>query len=256
MNDRFKFPRWEVMAAVAALLMLTVGLWIGKVITTSTDLIAYATAMLALGTGALAGGTIGLLREQRNSERRKLAQANEDDIGRVMVNRISGPGQYLRVEVRNDSSRAIREVYVWADIERVSGRYHAVVLDADPRTGQLRMSRRMRLLPVTVDDKELYHSYRAIFPGQFVVFDQDTQLNQCRDPVLDIDNAAIKTWALFATAAGTAWWKCSEDGDIIRLDESPALVQEVQAQPGASAPDPAQHQMQLPAPGYGATGPR
>jgi hypothetical protein len=248
MSNRFKFPRSEVIAAIAALLLLTAGLWIGKVITTSAELIAYATAMLALGTVALAGGTIGLLREQRNSERRKLAQATEDDIACVVVNRISGPGQYLRVEVRNNSSRAIRQVYVWAEIERLNGRYHAVVLDADPRTGQLRMSRRMRLLPVTVDDKELYHSYRTILPGQFVIFDQDTHLNQCRDPVLDIDNASIKTWALFAGAAGTPWWKCSEDGEIIRLGEPPALVQEVPAQFGGGSPDLAHGQIQLPSP--------
>lgn len=256
MSYRFKLPRWEVIAAIAALLLLTVGLWIGKVITTSSELIAYATAMLALGTAALAGGTIGLLREQRNSERRRLAQATEDDMACVVVNRISGPGQYLRVEVRNNSSRAIRQVYVWAEIERVTGRYHAVVLDADPRTGQLRMSRRMRLLPITVDDKELYHSYRAIFPGQFVFFDQDTQMNQCRDPMLDIDNASIKTWALFVGTGGNPWWKCSEDGEIIRLDEPPALVQEVLSQRRAAAADLAPQQMQLPASGYGATGPR
>jgi hypothetical protein len=239
MSDRFKLPRWEVIAAVAALLLVTVGLWAGKVITTSAALTAYATTMLAFGTIALAGGTIGLLREQRNAnkvladqEHKRLAQAAEDDIARVVVNRISGPGQYLRVEVANHSSRAIRQVYVWADIERVIGRYHAVVLEADPRTGQLLISRRMRVSRVTVDGKELYHSYRTIFPGQSILFDQDTKMAQCRDPLLEIDNAAIKTWALFADAAGISWWKCSEDGEIYRLDEPPALVQEVPRQLG------------------------
>jgi hypothetical protein len=256
MGDRFKLPRWEVIAAVAILLLLTVGLWVGKIITTSGALVAYATAMLALGSAALAGGTIGLLREQRSAERRKLEQATEDDIACVMVNRVSGPGQYLRVEVRNNSRRAIRDVYVWAEIERVTGRYHAVVLDADPRTGQLLISRRMRLLPVMMDGKELYRSYRAIFPGQFVIFDQDIHMNQCRDPLLDIDNASIKTWALFASAAGTTWWKCSEDGEIVRLGEPPALVQEVQPQPGRGTPDLAHPQLQLPSPGYDATGTR
>jgi hypothetical protein len=233
MSDRFKLPRWEVIAAVAALLLLTAGLWAGKVITTSGALIAYATAMLALGTVALAGGTIGLLREQRNAnklladqEQSRLTQAAEDDIARVIINRISGPGQYLRVEVANNSGRAIRQVYVWADIERVIGRYHAVVLEADPRTGQLRISRRMRVSRITVDGKELYHSYRTIFPGQSILFDQDTKMAQCRDPLLEIDNASIKTWALFADAAGASWWKCSEDGEIHRLDEPPTLVQE------------------------------
>jgi len=248
MSGRFKLPRWEVFAAITVVLLLTVGLWAGKVITTSGALVAYATAMLALGSFVLAGGAIGLLREQRNAESRKSEQAAEDDIASVVVNRISGPGQYLRVEVRNNSRRAIREVYVWADIERVSGRYHAVVLDGDPRTGQLRLSQRMRLLPVMMDDKELYRSYRAIFPGQFVIFDQDIQMNQCRDPLLDIDNASIKTWALFASAAGTTWWKCSEDGEIIRLDEPPALLQEVQPQPGRGSSDQAHPQLQLPSP--------
>lgn len=256
MSERFKLPRLEVIAAIAAALLLTVGLWVGKIITTSSALVAYATSMLALGTVALAGGTIGLLREQRNAERRKVEQATEDDIACVMVNRISGPGQYLRVEIRNNSRRAIREVYVWADIERVSGRYHAVVLDGDPRTGQLQLSRRMRLFPVSMDGKELYRSYRAIFPGQFVIFDQDTQMNQCRDPVLDIDNASIKTWALFASAAGTTWWKCSEDGEIIRLGEPPALAQDVHPQLGPGTPDLAHPRVQLPSPGYDATGTR
>lgn len=253
MSERFKFPRWEVIAAVAVLLLVTVGLWVAKVITTSAGLIAYATAMLALGTVALAGGTIGLLRDQRNAERRRLEQAAEDDIACVMVNRVSGPGQYLRVEVRNNSSRAIRQVYVWADVERVNRRYHTVVLDADQRTGQLLISRRMRLFPVTMDGKELYRSYRVVFPGQFVMFDQDTHMNQCHDPVLDIDNAAIKTWALFASAAGTTWWKCSEDGDIVPLDEPPALVQEIQPQLAPGTPDLGRRQVQLPSPGYDVT---
>src|SRR5215469_14545451 len=246
MSGRFKLPRWEVFAAITVVLLLTVGLWAGKVITTSGALVAYATAMLALGSFVLAGGAIGLLREQRNAESRKSEQAAEDDIACVMVNRISGPGQYLRVEVRNNSRRAIRDVYVWADVERVSGRYHAVVLDADPRTGQLRLSRRMRLFPVMMDAKELYRSFRAIFPGQFAIFDQDTQMNQCRDPVLDVDNASIKTWAMFASAAGTTWWKCSEDGEIVRLDEPPALAQEVEPQLGHGTSD--LPHLQLPSP--------
>jgi hypothetical protein len=246
MSDRFKLPRWEVIAAAAVLLLLTIGLWAGKIITTSSALVAYATSMLALGAVALAGGTIGLLSEQRNAERRKLEQATEDDIACVMVNRISGPGQYLRVEVRNNSRRAIRDVYVWAEIERVSGRYHAVVLDADQRTGQLLISRRMRLLPVMMDDRELYRSYRAVFPGQFVIFDQDIHMNQCRDPLLDIDNASIKAWALFVNAAGTTWWKCSEDGEIVRLDGPPALVQEAQPQRGHGTSD--LPHLQLPSP--------
>jgi len=246
MSERFKFPRWEVIAAVAGLLLLTLGLWVAKIITTSSALVAYATSMLALGTVALAGGTIGLLRDQRNAESRRLEQATEDDIACVLVNRISGPGQYLRVEVRNNSRRAIRDIYVWADVERVSGRYHAVVLDADPRTGQLRLSRRMRLFPVMMDGKELYRSFRAIFPGQFVIFDQDTQMNQCRDPILDIDNASIKTWAMFASAAGNTWWKCSEDGEIVRLDEPPAQAQEVQPQGGHGTSD--LPHLQLPGP--------
>jgi len=242
MSARFKLPRWEVIAAVAVLLVVTLGLWAGKVITTSGAVTAYATAMLALGAVALAGGTIGLLREQRNAERRKVEQAAEDDIACVMITRITGPGQYLRVEVTNNSSRAIRQVYVWADIERVIGRYHTVVLENDPRTGQLLMSRRMRVFRVTVDGKELYHAYRTIFPGQSVLFDQDTKMNQCRDPLLEIDNASIKAWALFANAAGTTWWKCSEDGEIVRLDQPPALVQEVPRQLGPGTPPERQEQ--------------
>ena len=111
MSERFKFPRWEVIAAVAGLLLLTLGLWIAKVITTSSALVAYATSMLALGTVALAGGTIGLLRDQRNAESRKLEQATEDDIACVLVNRISGPGQYLRVEVRNNSKLGVIDLF-------------------------------------------------------------------------------------------------------------------------------------------------
>jgi hypothetical protein len=239
MSDRFKLPRREVIAAVAVLLLATVGLWAGRVITTSGTLIAYATAMLALGAVGLAGATTGLLREQRNANKlladeanRRSAQAAEDDIACVVINRVSGPGHYLRVEVVNNSSRAIRQVYVWADIERVIGRYHTVVLETDARTGHLQISQRMRVFRITVDGKELYHAFRAIFPGQSVLFDQDTKMNQCRDPLLEIDNASIKAWALFANAAGTTWWKCSEDGEIYRLDEPPTLVQEVPRQLG------------------------
>jgi hypothetical protein len=242
MSDRFKLPRWEVIAAVAALLLATVGLWAGKVITTSSALIAYATAMLALGTSALAGGTIGLLREQRTANKLLADKSAEDNAARVIVNRVTGPGQYLRVEVANNSSRAIRQVFVWADIERVMGRYHTVVLEADPRTGQLQISRHMRVSRITVDGKELYHSYRTIFPGQSILFDQDTKMAQCRDPLLEIDNASIKTWALFADATGATWWKCSEDGEIFRLDEPPALVQDAPRQLGPAIPQDRQEQ--------------
>jgi hypothetical protein len=243
MSDRFKLPRREVIAAVAVLLLVTVGLWVSKVITTSGALTAYATAMLAVGTIALAGGTIGLLREQRTANKLLADQAVEDDIARVMVDRLSGPGQYLRVQVTNNSRRAIRQVYVWADIERVSNRYHTIVLEADPRTRQLRVSRRMRVFQITIDNRELYHSFRAIFPGQAIAFDQDTQMNQCREPILDIDNASIKAWALFANAPGTTWWKCSEDGEIYRLNEPPTPVQEVRPQLERGAPDLADRQV-------------
>jgi hypothetical protein len=100
----------------------------------------------------------------------------------------------------------------------------------------------MRVFRITVDNKELYHAFRAIFPGQSVLFDQDIKMNQCRDPLLEIDNASIKAWALFGNAAGTTWWKCSEDGEIYRLDEPPKLVQDGPRQLGPGTPPDRQEQ--------------
>jgi hypothetical protein len=46
------------------------------------------------------------------------------------------PGKYLKVKITNNSSRAIRSVYVWADVDRMRPHYEAVVVDTDPRMGR------------------------------------------------------------------------------------------------------------------------
>lgn len=227
-----KWSRSRQLVAVTAVLViaLTVGLWGGGVITNAAALGAYATAVLALGTVLLAVGAIGTYVDQHRTiadQRAQLEAVKEDDIAQVLVDRVSKPGEFLKVVISNNSRRAIRRVYVWADIEG-SNRYHAVVLDdADYRTSppQVVISRRMHVFRVSESGKELYRSYRTILPGDSKTFDQDKNAPP-REPVLNIDDSYIKAYALFADYEGV-WWKCSEEGDLERLPGNPEPIQDV-----------------------------
>lgn len=141
--------RWLFPAGVATILALTLSLWLAGVITSAAALTAYATTALAVGTVGLAAGAIGTYRQQlreATARERQLEAAKEDDIARVIVERTSAPGEFLVADVTNNSSRAIRSVYVWADVDGMTGHYHAAVFEIDPQPGQEIASRRMPVL--------------------------------------------------------------------------------------------------------------
>ena len=166
-------------------------------------------------------GSVGTYVEQRRqitAQQHQLELAWENDIAQVIVRRTSGPGDYLRVDISNNSSRAIRAVYVWADIDGTSGHYEAVFQNHDPNSGQTITSRRMRVFRITVDGSELYRCLRTMLPGDTETFAQFTQTND--QPLLNVDNAWIKAQAIFADIKG-GWWKASEDGDLEMLPEPP-----------------------------------
>ena len=215
-------------AGVLLIAVLTVALWLSGAVASAATLTAYATMVLAAGTVGLAWGAIGTYVEQRRqltAQQHQLDLAWENDISQVIVRRISGPGHYLKVNVTNNSSRAIRSVYVWADIDGTSGHYEAVVQDTDPNSGQAITSRRMRAFRITVGGSELYWSLRAILPGDTEAFVQFTKSGD--QPLPNVDNAWIKAQAIFADIRGT-WWKASEDGDLEMLPEPPSLASIVQ----------------------------
>ncbi len=213
-------------AGVLLIAVLTVALWLSGTVASAATLTAYATMVLAVGTVGLAWGAIGTYVEQRRqltAQQHQLELAWENDIAQVIVRRISGPGDYLRVNVTNNSSRAIRCVYVWADIDGISGHYEAVVQDTDPNSDRAITSRRMRVFRITVGGSELYRCLRTMLPGDTEAFVQFTQTSN--EPLLNVDNAWIKAQAIFADIRGT-WWKASEDGDLEMLPEPPSLVTE------------------------------
>lgn len=225
--------RWLTLAAVALVLSLTLGLWLGGVINTAAALTAYATVALAVGTTGLAVGAIGTYVEQHRvivAQQLQLKASKENDMAQVIIERLSKPGEFLKVRVTNNSSRAITRVYVWADVDGVTGRYRGIVLEKDEQADQERISSRMHLFRITQDGKELDRSYRAILPRDSKIFEQDTAMNESPSPVLDVDDSWIKAYALFADFEGI-WWKCSEEGDVERLPEAPQLIQETRSIP-------------------------
>jgi hypothetical protein len=115
----------------------------------------------------LAGEGLGeAVRDTNRQQAGQLAAAETADMAQVMIARPTGtgPGSFLTVNVNNGSSRAIREIYVWADVRGITGRYHAAVL-----TGGVGGSadRAMRNVPHGPD---LYWQYRVILPGQHALF--------------------------------------------------------------------------------------
>jgi hypothetical protein len=173
-------------AGVLLIAVLTVALWLSGTVATATTLAAYATLVLAAGTVGLAWGAIGTYVEQRRqikAQQYQLELAWENDIAQVIVRRLSRPGDYLKVNVTNNSSRAIRSVYVWADINGISGHYQAIVQDTDPNSGQPITSRRMRAFRITIGTSELYWSLRTMFPGDSEDFVQFRHVNN--QPLLE-----------------------------------------------------------------------
>ena len=204
----FKLPRpWQVLAAIATAGLVTAGLRLGGLLGTAAQFTAYATAVLAIGVIGLAVGASGTYLEQRRANQqlaRQLARQNVADLAQVKIERFSGPGEMLRIDVHNASERAIRNVYVWADARGVMGRYAAGVPVGDIQ------SRRMANVP---HDDGLCWQLRVVHPGQHAFFTQLAHLNP--QPVAARTDADITAFAEFTDTDGV-WWRCDEDGNVIR----------------------------------------
>jgi hypothetical protein len=196
---------------------------------TSAQLIGYAIAVLALASVALAAGVVNSYAELRAANQRQadqLSRAHEADLALVEIERFSGPGELLRVNVRNGSQRAIRNVYVWADVRNVSAHYAAGVSADDP------LSRRMVNVP---HGEGLHWRLRVIHPARQAFFTQLVHLNP--HPLPPVPDAAITVFAEFTDADG-AWWRLDEDGNVIRRDitERAAADEPTPTQPAALSP--------------------
>lgn len=151
-------------------------------------------------------------------------------MAQVKIERFSGPGEMLRIDVHNGSERAIRNVYVWADARGVTGHYAAGVPVNDIQF------RRMANVP---HDDDLYWQLRVIHPGQHAYFTQLAYLNP--QPVAARADADITAFAEFTDAAGV-WWRCDEDGNVSRRQPSEALPKPAgrgEGGDGDSSPEPA-----------------
>jgi hypothetical protein len=187
--------------------VLTIAAWLAGWLGTAGRLTAYAVLLLAIGVAMLAVGVIGVYAEQRDEVRQhadQLARAKIADIAQVQIDRLSGPGELVTINVRNASSRAIRHVYVWADVRGVPGHYAAGIPAQDAR------SRHMIYVP---RDDDLHWRLRAIRPGADALFTQLTHMNP--SPMPAVTDAEITAFAEFIDAEGT-WWRCDEDGTVTR----------------------------------------
>lgn len=159
----FNLPRSrQVLAAIAAVGLVTGCFRLGGLLGTAAQVTAYAAVVLAFGAIALAAGAVGMyaeLREASQQQAGQLARQKVADLAQVTVERLSGPGEMLRVEVHNGSERAITNVYVWADARGVRGHYPAGVPVEDAQ------ARRMANVP---HDGDLFWQLRVVRPGQHV----------------------------------------------------------------------------------------
>lgn len=198
--------RTAMILAVSALLCLTGALLLSGLLRTSGQVTAYGTVLLAIGTIGLAVGAIGTYTEQQKTNQQleaERADRKTADIAQVTVERLSGPNEHLNVTVHNGSSRAITNVYVWADARGMKGHYHAGVHDDDGGT-----ARGMRN---TLHDGDLYWQLRVIQPGRHATFTQLTHMVE--QPVAAFADKDITAYAEFQDNDGI-WWRCDEDGNV------------------------------------------
>jgi hypothetical protein len=208
-----RLANYRMIAAVtvALVIALTIALLVTGLLDTAAQVAAYATVVLAVGTIGLSVGAIGTYVEQRKTNQDQadqLDRAHHADLAQVRVERLSGPGEFLQVAVYNGSSRAITNVYVWAECVGGKGLYHAAV---QRPSGDL--DRRMRNVPRPLPD--LYWQYRVIHPGERKVFTQLRDMSDQR-PVAALADSDITAWAQFQDVYFT-WWACDEDGDLVNV---------------------------------------
>src|SRR5258708_29972587 len=131
----FNLPRSrQVLAAIAAVGLVTGCLRLGGLLGTAGQVTAYAAVFLAFGVIALAAGAVGTYAEQRKANLQQagqLARQRLADLAQVKIERFSGPCEMLRGDVHNGSERAITNVYFWADARGVRGHYADGVPDED-----------------------------------------------------------------------------------------------------------------------------
>src|SRR5258708_6341133 len=204
----FNLPRSrQVLAAIAAVGLVTGSFRLGGLLGTAGQVTAYATVVLAFGTIGLAAGAVGTYAELRTANQQQagqLARQKVEGLAQVKIERLSGPGEMLRVEVHNGSERAITDVYVWADARGGRGHYAAGVPVEDAQ------ARRMANVP---HDGDLFWQLRVVHPGQHAFFTQLTHLNP--QPVAARAYADITAFAEFTDTDGV-WWRCDEDGRVSR----------------------------------------
>src|SRR5260370_11727443 len=202
----FNLPRSRAcLAAIAAVGVVTGSFRLGGLLGTAAQVTAYATAVLAFGVIALAAAAVGTYAEQREANQQQagqLARQKVADLAQVKIERFSGPGELLRVDVHNGSERAITNVYVWADARGGRGHYAAGVPVDDAQ------ARRMTNVP---RDGDLFWQLRVVRPGQRAFFTQLAHLNP--QPVAARADADITAFAEFTDTDGV-WWRCDEDGRV------------------------------------------
>lgn len=223
-----------IVGSMAAAIVLGGVLRALGLVSTAAQVVAYSAAVVALASVGLAAGVISSQSELRSANRRQADQTSKRraaDLAQVEIERHSGPGELLRINVRNGSERAILNVYVWADVQGIPGHYAAGVPADDP------LSRRMVNVP---HDEGLIWRLRVIHPGRQAFFTQLVHMSP--HPLPAVPDAAITAFAEFADADGT-WWRCDEDGIIVRREiaEPARPDQPLPAQvPALRGPDPRQ----------------
>jgi hypothetical protein len=200
--------------ALALVVILTIALFAAGVLSNAARVTAYATAVLAVGAVGIAVGAIGVYLEQRAANRQQaghLAAAEIADMAQVRIERHTGPGEFLEVIVDNGSSRAIREVYVWADVRTMTGRYHlGIVVNGSVVRG-------MRNVP---RGSNLYWQFRSIPPGTPAIFDQLREMSDNQPVPASIPDHDITACAEFIDVRGK-WWRIDEDGNVNQVGSAP-----------------------------------
>src|SRR5579875_802742 len=228
--------------AIGALVVvaITLLLWGIGVLSDATQVTAYATTVLAIGTVGLAIGAIGTYIEQRKTNEQQAKeieqQAKEHENG--LVNEMAQvrlerymSGGFGVVRLRNSSSRAIRNVYVWIEVRGITGRYNLAVKSKDAGAGQDTMFRGMENAPRGIAGGEVYWRMRTILPGDELVFEQ-IRFMYDNQPIPVTSDSDVTAWAEFEDTSGR-WWRCNEDGEV---DYAPPTV------PVAVQPHPMQGQ--------------
>lgn len=205
----FRFRQAIIIITLVAFGLLTLFLAVAGLLDTAARLTAYATVVLAIGTTGLAAGAIGTYIEQRRLAQLQsveLADRTRNEMRQVCIERNSGPGKFLEIRVHNNSSRAIRDVYVWADVKGMKGHYATAVHDDQDHT-----SRQMSNVSRAAANGELNWQLRVLLAQHQETF---KQLKHMIDqPVPDVPDSSITAFAEFTDAEGT-WWRCDEDGNL------------------------------------------